>query len=201
MRINSAFHISLLEQYSDNPLPSQRKEPPPSIETEGEPEYELDEIVDSRLCRRNQLQNELSGHNTLPNTIKFGIQKATSKMPASQSNDFIKVILTNQDRVTNITNENLSTLPTQEEVRKNEAEWKTSIKTARKKENYHGVCPGQLATTTSALCTWETKMSRGGSLNKPENNHQPHHTRISLEGNATIGVVPSPMTNQERVRG
>ena len=60
-------------------------------------------------------------------------------MPALQSNDFIKVILTNHDGVTNITTENASTLPTQEEVRtwKEEEEWKTSIEAARKKEKDH----------------------------------------------------------------
>ena len=51
MRIHSTFHISLLEPYSDNPLPSQRKKPPPLIESEGEPEDELDERVDMRLYR------------------------------------------------------------------------------------------------------------------------------------------------------
>ena len=56
MKIHSAFDISLLEAYSDNPLPSERKEPPPLIETEGEPEYKLDEIVDSRLYQGSQLQ-------------------------------------------------------------------------------------------------------------------------------------------------
>ena len=56
MKIHSTFHISLLEPYSDSPLPSQRKEPPLPVETEGEPEYELDEIVDSRLYRGSQLQ-------------------------------------------------------------------------------------------------------------------------------------------------
>ena len=56
MKIHSTFHISLLEPYSDNPLPSQRKGPPPPVETEWEPEYELDEIVDSRLYRGSQLQ-------------------------------------------------------------------------------------------------------------------------------------------------
>ena len=56
MKIHSAFHISLLEPYSDNPVPSRRNEPPLPIETEGEPEYKLDEIVDSRLYRGNQLQ-------------------------------------------------------------------------------------------------------------------------------------------------
>ena len=58
-------------------------------------------------------------------------------MPASQSNDFIKVILTNHDWVTKIETENASTLPTQEEVRKEEEEWKASIEAARKKEKDH----------------------------------------------------------------
>ena len=58
-------------------------------------------------------------------------------MPASQLNDFIKVIVTNHDGVTNITTENDSTLPTQEEVRKEEEEWKASIETARKKDKGH----------------------------------------------------------------
>ena len=59
-------------------------------------------------------------------------------MPASQSNDFIKVILTNQEGVTNIATENVSTLPTQEEVKKEGAEWMTSIEAAKKKEKDHG---------------------------------------------------------------
>ena len=71
------------------------------------------------------------------NKIKSGTQPATSRMPASQSNDFIKVIHTNQDGKTKIETENRSTLPTQEEVRREEEEWKTSIEAARKKEKDH----------------------------------------------------------------
>jgi len=55
MRIHNTFHISLLELYNDNKLPSQRSEPPPPIIIEGEPEYELEEIIDSRL-HYNKLQ-------------------------------------------------------------------------------------------------------------------------------------------------
>jgi len=49
MRIHNTFYISLLELHNDNKLPSQRAEPPPPIIIEGEPEYELEEFVDSRL--------------------------------------------------------------------------------------------------------------------------------------------------------
>ena len=55
MRIHNTFHISLLELYNDNKLPSQGSEPPPPIILEGEPEYELEEIIDSRL-HYNKLQ-------------------------------------------------------------------------------------------------------------------------------------------------
>jgi len=49
MKIHNTIHISLLEPYEDNKLPSQRQEPPPPIIMEGEPEYELEEIIDARL--------------------------------------------------------------------------------------------------------------------------------------------------------
>jgi len=49
IRIHNTFHISLLELYNDDKLPAQRKQPPPPIIIEGEPEYELEQIIDSRL--------------------------------------------------------------------------------------------------------------------------------------------------------
>jgi len=55
MRIHNTFHISLLELYNDNKLRSQRSEPPLPIIIEGETEYELEEILDSRL-HYNKLQ-------------------------------------------------------------------------------------------------------------------------------------------------
>jgi len=55
MAIHNTFHISLLEPYQDNRFPSQIKERPPPIKIEGEDEYELDEIIDSRL-HYNKLQ-------------------------------------------------------------------------------------------------------------------------------------------------
>ena len=49
MKIHNTFHISLLELYQDDKFPSQRTQPPPPIILEGEPEYELEGIIDSRL--------------------------------------------------------------------------------------------------------------------------------------------------------
>jgi len=49
MAIPNTFHIFLHEPYQDNRFPSQIKERPPRIQIEGGDEYELDEIIDSRL--------------------------------------------------------------------------------------------------------------------------------------------------------
>jgi len=55
MAIHNTFYISLLEPYQDSRFPSEIKEPTPPIQIEGEDEYELDEIIDSRL-HYNKLQ-------------------------------------------------------------------------------------------------------------------------------------------------
>ena len=49
MRIYNTFHISLLQLYNDDKLPTQRTQRPPPIIIEGEPEYELEQIIDSRI--------------------------------------------------------------------------------------------------------------------------------------------------------
>jgi len=48
-RIHNTFHISLLELHHDDKFSSQRTQPPPPIIIQGEPEYELEQIIDSRL--------------------------------------------------------------------------------------------------------------------------------------------------------
>ena len=53
MTIHNTFHILLLELYEDNKFPSQFQTPLLAIEIDGEPEYELEEIIDSRLHRNN----------------------------------------------------------------------------------------------------------------------------------------------------
>jgi len=49
MRIHNTFHISLLELYHDDKFSSQRTQPSLPIIIEGEPEYELEQIIDFRL--------------------------------------------------------------------------------------------------------------------------------------------------------
>ena len=51
MKIYNTLHISLLEPYEDNKFPAQIQTPPPPIQIDGEPEFELKEIIDSRLHR------------------------------------------------------------------------------------------------------------------------------------------------------
>lgn len=51
MRVHPVFHVSLLEPYRENPFPARRQEPPPPIEVEGDLEYEVKEILDSKIVR------------------------------------------------------------------------------------------------------------------------------------------------------
>ena len=55
MDIHRTFHVSLLRKDPGNPLPGQQIEPPPLIVIEGEQEWEVEEILESRRYR-NQLQ-------------------------------------------------------------------------------------------------------------------------------------------------
>ncbi len=49
--MHPVFPVSLLEPAADNPLPGQKKPPPPPVEIDGEPEYEVEEIVDSQIIK------------------------------------------------------------------------------------------------------------------------------------------------------
>ena len=48
MQVHPVFHVSLLEHAADDPFPGQRVEPPPPVVVDGEEEYHVDEILDSR---------------------------------------------------------------------------------------------------------------------------------------------------------
>jgi hypothetical protein len=49
MHIHPVFHVSLLELYKKSQIPSQIPPPPPPSETDHDMEYEVEEILDSRL--------------------------------------------------------------------------------------------------------------------------------------------------------
>ena len=52
MQVHPVFHVSLLEPAAQDPLPGQRQPPPPPVEIDGEEEWFVDSILDSRMYRR-----------------------------------------------------------------------------------------------------------------------------------------------------
>ena len=50
LRIHPVFHVSLLEKYHRNTIPNRVVPPPLPVILNNEPEYEVEEILDSRLC-------------------------------------------------------------------------------------------------------------------------------------------------------
>jgi transposase InsO family protein len=54
MKVHPVFHVSLLEPAPNNPFPGQRSPPPPPVVVEGEEEYEVEDVLDSRLFGRNK---------------------------------------------------------------------------------------------------------------------------------------------------
>jgi len=51
-KIHSVFHVSLLEPYRESSWAERLQEPPPPVEVEGELEYEVHGILDSKMERR-----------------------------------------------------------------------------------------------------------------------------------------------------
>ncbi|KAH0611537.1 uncharacterized protein H6S33_010802 [Morchella sextelata] len=48
MKVHPVFHVSLLSSAANDPLPGQQQLPPPPVEVEGQEEWEVEDILDSR---------------------------------------------------------------------------------------------------------------------------------------------------------
>ena len=51
MKIHPVFHVSLLERYSESEIPGRSQPPSPPVLIDNELEYEVEEILDSKLMR------------------------------------------------------------------------------------------------------------------------------------------------------
>jgi hypothetical protein len=51
MKIHPVFHVSLLSLEANDRLPGQQQLPPPPVEIEGEEDWEVEDILDSRKRR------------------------------------------------------------------------------------------------------------------------------------------------------
>jgi hypothetical protein len=77
MRIHPVFHVSLLKPAVQDPLPSQRPEPPPPVEVDGLEEWEVEEVIDSRYDRRGR-----GGRPRLKYTVKWVGYDEPTEIPA-----------------------------------------------------------------------------------------------------------------------
>jgi hypothetical protein len=50
--VHPVYHVSMLEPHSPSSIPNRTVDPPPPVEIEGEVEYEIAEILDTKLDRR-----------------------------------------------------------------------------------------------------------------------------------------------------
>jgi predicted GH43/DUF377 family glycosyl hydrolase len=55
LRIHLVHHVSLLEPAAEDPLTGQQVTPPPTVEVNGDQEYQVEGVEDSRVYR-NQIQ-------------------------------------------------------------------------------------------------------------------------------------------------
>jgi hypothetical protein len=49
VKFHNVFHVSLLEPYSPNEFPGRQVPPPPPVQVQGQEEYEVGEILDSKI--------------------------------------------------------------------------------------------------------------------------------------------------------
>jgi len=77
VRVHDVFHVNLLRPAATNPLPGQHQPPPPPVDVEGTEEWEVQDILDSRLDRRGR-----GGRPRLRYTVKWTGYDDPTEVPA-----------------------------------------------------------------------------------------------------------------------
>jgi hypothetical protein len=54
--VHPVFHVSMLETAPPNTIPNRVQPPPPPVEIDGEPEFEISEILDTKIDKRRRCQ-------------------------------------------------------------------------------------------------------------------------------------------------
>ena len=57
--VHPVFHVSMLEPVTWNSIPNRIQSPPPPVKIDSEPEYEISEILDSKVDKRRRHCNVL----------------------------------------------------------------------------------------------------------------------------------------------
>lgn len=65
MKIHPVFHVVLLEPYKQSDIPGRTRPPPPPIKIKGEIEYEVEEILNSKIDKRDGVLRYHTPHQTL----------------------------------------------------------------------------------------------------------------------------------------
>ena len=87
--VHPVFHVSMLEPATPNSISGRTQSPPPPVNVEGETEYEIDAILDSKIDRRRTCKLlypvRWSGYK--------GTDKETSWLPATELGHASEVIM------------------------------------------------------------------------------------------------------------
>jgi hypothetical protein len=89
-QIHPVFHVSLLEPSTPNTIPKRHPDPPPTIQIASEEEYEVEQILDSRI-RRKKLEYlvQWKGYENTPESTTWEPEKNVLQAPRKIS-DFYR---------------------------------------------------------------------------------------------------------------